>query len=227
VARPIFDAKAAVMNRRSATRGSLFLLLAAVTTWACSTTTTSTSGNGSPTGAADSGTSSDSATGSPSDPTRPTWAYGNSEDESAFCELYSKAEAIVADCESSSELETSRLASCKKLTPCYREIYEPDFIERQRKCLEEKLDCSRPYTESCTELAGDTYSAGASLTALCEQRKASCKQSGEKLDLGCSSIAGLTASARDKTEACLDSSVACGDVIACMLSSYGGACADQ
>lgn len=162
----------------------------------------------------------------PEDSGRPAWRYGNAADEEAYCDLYSRAEAMVA-CEPSPVLQTSRRASCTKLTACYRTIFEPDFLERQRKCLEEKLACSRPDVDSCEELAGKTYTAGATFASACEAKKASCKQIGSKLDLGCGSLAALSASARKAGESCFASSTACTDVVSCMVASFGGACENQ
>jgi len=194
--------------------------LFALTVWACTATTFSSGGSGTTNTTADSGAPSDSDAASQTDPTRPAWKFGTSADEKAFCELYSKAVCIT-----SAVVEASRLEDCTRKMPCYRSVFEADFLERQRKCLEEKLSCSRPGIDECDELAGKTYSAGASVTAACEQRRASCKQAGSKLDLACNALAGLTAAARQKTEECLDPSNACRDIVPCMTSSYGGACA--
>lgn len=212
-----------MVHSRSTLAGVL-ALVAAAALLACSGGSTSIpSAGGSGTNAgADAGSADGEET--QATPGRPAWQYGSSTDEEAYCELFAQAEAVV-ECENSPELETSRLATCTKQTPCYRTIYEPDFLERQRKCLEEKLACSRPDTDACSELAGKTYSAGASFVATCEQRKTSCKQDGAKLDLGCKSLGGLTDAARAKAEACFAESNACVAIVPCMLAAFGGACA--
>lgn len=114
--------------------------------------------------------------------------------------------------------------SCEKFTSCYRSIYESDFLERQWECLQEKATCARSDKASCEELAGKTYSAGASFAASCSDKKASCKKTGVNVDLGCDSLAGLKSTAAAKAKDCFDEDVPCKDVVSCLITSFGGDC---
>jgi hypothetical protein len=202
---------------------SSFFGMGAIVLVACSGGSTTINGTSSGSSGSPSGSSSGSTDPTPS---RPAWSYGNTSDESAYCDLYSKAESITdaSSCEQDSVLQTSRLSSCTKLTPCYRVLYEADFLERQRTCLEGKLACSRDLLKSCEEEAGTTYAGTESYRAACASKKAACKQTSQKLDLGCDQIGGFTEEARTKTTACFAASKPCADVIDCITLAGGSAC---
>ncbi|MFT3772525.1 MAG: hypothetical protein QM820_44595 [Minicystis sp.] len=181
--------------------------------------TTSNGGSGGSGGGASSSSSSASTGGSA------PWEYGNPQDEEAYCKLLSKAESIVDDaCTSSPELESSRLATCAKYLPCYRVIFEPDFIERQRSCLEDQVACKIPYTESCEEDAGASYPDGAQIRLSCEARHGQCKSMGQNFDTGCQTVGALEPGARQRVAKCFTQATPCADVEECLLTELGPPC---
>ncbi|APR80382.1 Hypothetical protein A7982_05729 [Minicystis rosea] len=178
--------------------------------------TTSTGGGG--------GTAPTNSTSSSGGAVQAPWSYGNPQDEEAYCKLYSKAEAVLDDCTVSPELESSRLATCAKYLPCYRVIFEPDFLERTRSCLEDQLACKVPYTESCEENAGATYPDGAQLRLSCEARHGQCKSMGQNFDIGCQTLGALEPGARQRVAKCFTQATPCTDAEECMLIELGPPC---
>lgn len=157
---------------------------------------------------------------------REPWRFGNAQDEEAFCRL--EAEAMSGrpnGSECTREYMTRSLANCAKSVPCMRELVEPDFLERQRSCLEaQKVACKFPPPE-CSGSAGLTYPDGAALRLACEAKSRACKKAGVNLDLACSALGAITASFRSQVSACFASSADCKGVHDCALNAGGAACA--
>jgi hypothetical protein len=182
---------------------------------------TAASSSTSTTGSSSTSSSTSSSSSSGSTP----WSYGNPQDEEAYCDLYADAESIVStDCTKSPELKSARLSSCAKFLPCYRKVFEPDFMERQRTCLEDQLACKIPYTTSCEETAGKTYPDGATLRLSCEARRGECKSMGQNVDIACPSLGALTPAARQAISHCFDHATLCSDAEQCLLDSLGPPC---
>lgn len=151
------------------------------------------------------------------------WRYGDEKDEAAYCELFARAEAT-SNCAVVPDVETRLLASCASSTECYRTIFRPDFLQRQRSCLEAKMNCSQG-TDACSDVAAATYADGASVVATCTKRKQSCRDSGAKFNVACESLAALVPEAQTKARKCLESAIACPTLGECMNEAFGGACA--
>jgi hypothetical protein len=155
----------------------------------------------------------------------PAWVYGNPQDEEAYCQLWSEAQAMGTGCAPDPQVQASLLGSCAKRLPCYREVFEPDFMQKQRACLEDRVACTAPASVDCEEQAGQSYAAGAQLRMACEARSGECSSMGQNFDISCSIAGALQASARQAIATCFTQSTACVDADSCVGAQLGGACA--